>query len=589
MTLPAGASPTAAGAAKPHRSRWAELFSVEHHPRYVISDPEVRRRYQRRRLLLAVVGGALGGVGVGFTLSHGGLIGTGLTTAAIIPVLLGIAIAITFVLVPLPKIMRWIATVAVVVVCIAAMDMKLELQIGLAIIGFALSWIVAVLLQFGIGVTRLTAKDFITSLSGVLLLGMALALGSSLAATPAGAQTLAGGLCPAGRLLVEIDGTASAFASDGTGDPLTINIDRDVRQTQFAVSAASDLQRGTVTVELIDIEPFPFLPTRPVTVWNADLQPAASGGSTGPSEVVITRSSQGEGLQIRADAHGADLGLVAGLGHYRATLTDPESGVTCTLDGFLRITASPLDTAPGRAGLVAAIAGLGLAGGALAGGSVRETKPLGRLALPTAAISTQRVLSSGNGSGGEAEFDMILQLQASEDDDDVYRVEQQGLGRLVDMVHIGVAAALSGQGPWEIPIQVRTDPKKVTADWASFQINLVGQSASAAPMVYSVSLPVNSWKWRVDMLGAGSAEIDLRDLAEFPPPPSPDPPPPPSSDLPPPPFPALPPPPSLQPAPLVPPPPSADTPPPPKPPPTQPSPPAPPAWAPPDSSTGTRR
>ena len=87
----------------------------------------------------------------------------------------------------------------------------------------------------------------------------------------------------------------------------------------------------------------------------------------------------------------------------------------------------------------------------------------------------------------------MIQVRLEEDDDNAYRVEADGL-RWVDMVRVGVAGGISGGGSWEIPIEVRTDPKRVQGGLASFDLELVSE-AGAALSVSSLTLPASGGKW----------------------------------------------------------------------------------------------
>jgi hypothetical protein len=497
----------------------AWLFSVAHHPRYAIADPLVRRRYQRRRSVVAILGGIVGGVGVGLTFSHSGLVGTDVRTAVWLPVLVGVLLAVAFVWLPMPVVIRWLVAAGLVVCTMAFMDLSLGWQLGLGFVGLAVSWVVAVLLQYGIGVVRITARDFVKALGAVVLIGLA-ALAATADPSPAGAQSTgesgaegAIGPCPAGRLEIEVDGDRAAFSADGSSEPIVVHIDGSREITTIQVSARSDLQRGTIVIELDGLEPIPLLARRPVVVWTGDLAPAGFGGATETTDVRIVRPTGRSVLRAEAGSHDADLGLIAGLGRYRATLTDPGSGVACHLDGSLRVIAGPLDTLPGRVGVGAALFGLGLSSGSLLGGSVRPRAageladgrrdrwpeprvpvPVGR---PRVELLEQRKLSPPGQP--PLEYELVLQLRMEDREDDVYTAEATG-SRWIDSVRFTAAASFSGPGLWHVPIQIRTDPKEVQLDPASFDITLTGRSGLEYT-VCSLSLPTESESWDIEVLG----------------------------------------------------------------------------------------
>ena len=352
------------------------LLSVKHHPSRLIADEDLRRRYQRRRTVIAVIGGLLGGVGVGLSFSHSGVIGASAVAALWLPAVLATVVAVLFVWVPLPELLRWCAVVGILAVSIGLMEVSPTWRIGLAAVGFVLSWVIAAVLQFGIGVAQITVRDVPKALGSVAILAFGLGLfGTALtAADPAAAQvntpSADAASCPIGRLELLIDGEPALFTTGGTERPVEIELTAGERRT-IPVVITSDLDRGTVIVELIDVEPWPLVPPGSVEIWSGDLRPRVGGGSEFTEESALEIDSDGPlgGLQLVIPDAGVDVALVVGQARFRATLNDPESGTECSLDGLLRITAPPLTTIPGIIGVVVAVLGLGLIGGSLLGGS----------------------------------------------------------------------------------------------------------------------------------------------------------------------------------------------------------------------------
>ena len=99
----------------------------------------------------------------------------------------------------------------------------------------------------------------------------------------------------------------------------------------------------------------------------------------------------------------------------------------------------------------------------------------------------------------------MLQLQLSEDDENAYRVETSGM-RWLDMINVGAAGTLSGAGSlWNIPIQIRTDPKKVALDAASFDIEVATVDGWTMP-VGSLVLGGGSDRWRLSAFGGAEGD-----------------------------------------------------------------------------------
>ena len=214
MSRPAPAAPG------PARSWSRRLLTTDDHPRHAITDPAVRRRYQRRRLVVAAVGGMLGGLGLGLTYSHGGLLAADVMWAAIGPLLLGVALAAAFVWFPLPRLVRWLAVVGLVVVSVALMDVALDWQIGLGLVGLVLSWVLAVLLQYLLGVVRIVTAELPARLAGLALLAALVVGGPAPALAQADDRS-----CGPGRLEVVLDGRAGVFTAGGDGEAFRVDVD----------------------------------------------------------------------------------------------------------------------------------------------------------------------------------------------------------------------------------------------------------------------------------------------------------------------------------------------------------------------------
>ena len=443
------------------------FLSTQDHATSVIVDRAVLRRYQWKRAIVTIIAGVTGGIGIGISLSHSGAISARPEVALGLPTVIGLVIALTFVFVPLPEIVRWL-TLAAVTGCFLVwqVDLTVELKIVAAVVGVVLSWLVSHLLRFGKGVTGESVRIFRASMA--LLAIVALAALTFATSSRAEAQSVPP--CAADGLSLRVTDAAGFTRAVGDGDEIDIVVPPG--GTTVVIDARSTLDYGTVTVELIETAPFPlpgaWLPGAGAgdrVVWVGHLGSGeAPRGRTDPVPLDIRRRSGDLTYSVVSPAHEAPLHLVAGEGTYRATVTDAETGATCFIDARLRIRSSPVTTPIGLGGLGGAIVGLGLLSGALLSGTSprfgglagrvpwrplgREPGEFGSAERPETTgrvsfdvVRRERVASDARGET----WDVTVSLQFDEDEHDVYEV-REGVPRLRDLIAFNPVVVFPGAG-----------------------------------------------------------------------------------------------------------------------------------------------
>lgn len=458
------------------------LFSTQDHATTVIVDRAVLRRYQWKRAVVTVIAGMTGGIGIGISLSHSGAISVRPEIALGLPTVIGLLIALTFVFVPLPEIVRWL-TLATVAVCFLVwqVDLTVELKIVAAVVGVVLSWLVAHLLQFGLGVADESIRQFRASMAIVAI--AVLTAAALVTSSRAEAQSVAP--CAPADLSVRVTDAGGATRAVGDGDE--VDIDVPAGGATVVIVATSSHEYGTVSVELIDAAPiplpgswFPGVGSSDRVVWVGHLgEGEAPSGRTEPIPIDIRRRPGDLTYSVASPAHDASLHLVAGEGTYRATVTDAATGASCFIDVRIRILASPVSTPVGLAGLGGAIVGLGLLSGALLSGTSSRFGGLaGRVPWrpfersPRRFDPAERVVSSSRLSfdvvrrerlrvdaSGET-WEITVGFRIDEDEHDVYEVEARE-PKLLELIAFNPVVVFPGEAIPELTIQVRTDPTNV--------------------------------------------------------------------------------------------------------------------------------
>lgn len=491
------------------------FFSTGNHAVSLIDDPVALRRYQLRRCMVTIVGSISGGVGIGVSLSHSGGLSADTKTALGLPTLIGLTIALVFIFVRLPEVVRWLALLVVAAYFVLwKVDLDIELKLIAAFVGVVISLFLAYVLQFGLGVGKKAAENFYKSLAAVGL--FALSFGA--AQRPADAQT--GVQCDDEELSLEVQG--EVFVETGTQGAEQIPIRVPAEGVTFVMSAKSSSDFGTVTVELLETSPIPvFGSWLPVVgsddriVWVGNLgQDGAAKGETGPVLAEIRRRPGDLTYTIRSAAHEVPLQLMAGEGLYRATFADAETGGVCLLHVRVRILASPVATPVGIAGLSSAIGGLALLGSGLgSAGGLRGLRGRRNRLWPEPPVTTSDTsetftLTSSEKIGSDAEGDtweVTITPKIGERDHDLREVDVSEV-RFLNLLNFNPVVALPGEVLGAIPIQVRTDPKKVKRNLLGFSVDLIYGGTDV--MSEELVLTEDGFKF---LVGIGKAAlVDLR-------------------------------------------------------------------------------
>ena len=420
----------------------AALFSTHGHPSRVIKDRRVLARYQRSRVMVALLGGLVGFFGLGLTFSLSGF--RSFTPELEGPTILGLAgtiIAVFLVWFRLWPVVRWVAAAALVVVPLLLSDLERSWQIGLGVAGIVLSLILASFIFLLTSTVRAFPRLLRRGFVGAVAFGFALTL---FPLSSADAQVSS---CQDTTLTIAVTNSPEpprTWPSPGDDSPLEVDITSAV--TELSVQASSEFEFGSLIVELVSTRPIPlFSGDDPVVVWNDTLRAGSDGrGMLEQTDVEITRRP-GENIRLVVEERDVDLGIDAGEGFYRATFTDAfNSENTCELTGRIRITASPHDTPTGEPLVLATTALLAICASAIHGfaGSFRDQEhdpnPPGRL------------------------FSLNIELSIDEEDErDLEKLTFED-ARLRSIVIVGSKVSVGDR--WVVPVSFRSDPRHVDLD-----------------------------------------------------------------------------------------------------------------------------
>ncbi len=449
--------------AKPQEPLFTRLsrtwLSTRSHPRHAIADKHVLQRYQRNRSIIAAAGTLLGAIGLGVSMSSSGQVDTDPFHAFGWPLLAGAFLALFFIRVPTPRLVRSLIMLGIGLYLLTALDVPWEWKITMGVVGFVLSWIIAQAIRFWLGVGKHTARGMKTA-----LLSLPLVLATAIVFTdqpPAAAQVAS---CGDGELTLQVDG--QQFGDE------RIDVVVENRQTSVIVEAASSLSTGTIIVELVGTEPVPMAGVGPQLVWSGQLDPTADGGATGPQEIEIRRGGRSDRFVVESIHHAESFDLVAGSGKYRATAVEP-NGTTCFVEGWVRIIVSPAATTTGRIALASALVGLAAFGGSVAGGGSPDPddgfQPIGPV-----SIRATRTVKHSHDTRSETRWTTKIKVRVDEKEAEregaTWRIEDVSLGKLVR--YSGSVDLSTGFG--EIPLEFTDDPGEIDLEVGSLVIDLTG-------------------------------------------------------------------------------------------------------------------